>query len=82
MFTPTRDFRQIDRAPWRNPTILEWIRNLTHGEVTTPDKAKTWWNEEATDEIRTKLRSAARGVYAQSAHMLNQHPRPEIKLPR
>ena len=81
MFTPTRDFRQIDRAPWRNPTILGWIRDLTKGEVTTPDKAKIWWNEEATDEVRIKLRATARGVYAQSAHSLNTRPPPDIKLP-
>ena len=40
MFAPTRDFRQIDRAPWRNATILGWIRDLTDEEVTTPAEAK------------------------------------------
>ena len=74
MLTPTRHFRQIERAPWCNPTILGWIRDLTDGEVTTAADAKDWWKNDATDEARLRLRSAARGLYAESAHRLNQRP--------
>ena len=82
-YTPDREFRQIDRAPWRNQAILGWISDITDGEVNTPAEAKDWWKKDATDEARIRLRSAARGVYAESAHRLNQRPpRVNLRLPR
>ena len=66
------NFRQIDRSPWRNEHIRQWVSDLTDGRVRTVEQVRKWWETEATDEARSRLRSAARGVAAQTAHSINQ----------